>query len=783
MKYVASLPTVLLCCFYLLFTGAATAVTLEIKQPLNTGQELKVQQDSAVIVVSGETFAYTFSRQNGLITSVRVLDREITDGTPIPDLVVAEHLDRNASPYLASRETQASVSVTNAGPSRVVITAEGAYTGEHGARFPLRYALSYDIAIDGVALVSVRNSAVGDCGFRWLALSGGAVKSEYAKFINWMQEQSGSQSTRYLFRPLSEVKEEKVLGGTWLPWIWLGDQDRGLEVTTWDVGAQTYNRIDSTRRQDQNEVFTVRRASSGVRWENWLVNRTFVYARKGWHRGGEFALAVTPSKKFDPYYSMVKGAHLGPHQHEQTLKLPGESQIRTLAQNGFNLVVGMANWRSGEYVPLNDADLRRTIELCHKYGMKIIPYITLVDLSHATEAFRDHGEEWAIEPTTEYSKSGSRIFRRDPHGEAAYRNDPEQETTLMCPGAAGWREHWKKQVDRFLREYDFDGLYIDFWYGRMVCENTRHGCGGRYRKHTVLGSRDMLTYAYNRIKAKDPRAILKANTNTLATALITSLAELRLVGESIDMTTLDSDSRQWLYSSYRLGEPTEFLWDRTRWDPARKNGFAALVNFLPQVYDRPPFEPRKTFDDFDVFRSFEAEKGRWYLGIGGHGRLTATPSGVSVNLVEREAARLATVINPAEAPVTASIPVKRGTLAYEPLAERLLDTAGGAVTVEIAPGGYRHMILMESPERPYLLAALGARRPLPQQWDGQARRLRVSAEGVEGARIRYAVYSAERPKELVGARGARVPFEWAAETHLVRFETSHSPAEVFELRF
>ena len=53
---------------------------------------------------------------------------------------------------------------------------------------------------------------------------------------------------------------------------------------------------------------------------------------------------------------------------------PDEQQIRTLAQDGYNLVVGMANWRSGEYVPLNEADLRRTIALCHKYGMKIIPY-------------------------------------------------------------------------------------------------------------------------------------------------------------------------------------------------------------------------------------------------------------------------------------------------------------------------------------------------------------------------------------------------------------------------
>ncbi|MGA2120320.1 MAG: hypothetical protein ABSH56_37050 [Bryobacteraceae bacterium] len=131
---------------------------------------------------------------------------------------------------------------------------------------------------------------------------------------------------------------------------------------------------------------------------------------------------MTPSKKFDPYYATIKGAHLGPHQHVPSLTLPDEQQIRTLAQDGYNLVVGMANWRSGEYVPLNEADLRQTIALCHKYGMKIIPYMTLVDLSHATETWREHGEEWAIEPTTEYAKlpMGG---RPDLQTEMAYRND------------------------------------------------------------------------------------------------------------------------------------------------------------------------------------------------------------------------------------------------------------------------------------------------------------------------------------------------------------------------
>src|ERR1019366_2816922 len=106
----------------------------------------------------------------------------------------------------------------------------------------------------------------------------------------------------------------------------------------------------------------------------------------------------------------------------------------------------------------------------------------------------------------------------------------------------------------------FDGIYFDFWFGRMVCENTRHGCGGRFRMGTVLGSREMLAYASNRLRAKNPHAIIKANTNTLATALITSFVDMRLVGEGIDMDHMDPDSREWLFSSVRLGASTPLAW-------------------------------------------------------------------------------------------------------------------------------------------------------------------------------------------------------------------------------
>ena len=760
---------------------SASDFDIEPKRPLSATQELRVVQDDRAIKVSGETFAYTFRKDNGLIGKVEVLGRELTGGTPIPDLTVAEHLDPDFSPYAARWETNARVRLIMASPARVVIEAEGGYASRDGRSFPLRFSLTYEISIDGVILVNLVNSATGPCDFRWLLLSAGAVRQDVAKFLNWMPEQATSQSTDYRFRALQGNESGTILSGTWIPWIWIGDQVAGLEVTTWDVSSQTYNRVDSTARDDEPAMFVVRQGDRQVRWENYLVRRTRVHADKGWSRAGGFALAVTPSRKFDPYFTMIKGAHLGPHQHVGNLVLPGEPEIRTLAQNGYNLVVGMANWRSGEYIPLNEAELQRTISLCHKYGVENHP------VRHTRGSCPCHG---GIPPArggmghrADYRVHSSPSSRRFESGVRVPQYRRGRETTLMCPGAEGWRAHWKRQIDRVIQNYDFDGIYFDFWYGRMACENSRHGCGGRFRRGTVLGSREMLMYAYNRLKAKKPQAIIKANTNTLATALITSLVDIRLVGEAIDATGMDELSRRWLHSSYRLGETTEFLWDQTPWSFAKKASFAALVNFLPQRYERPQFEPRSSFDDFDVFRSFDDGTGNWRLGISSNEVLQVSPATVKMNVVEKGGAMLATVVSASPSEVIAEIPVKEGWLACEPLAGQLHEPAGQALKVKIDAGGYRHFLFLPTPRIPQVLYTLGARVPAQQTYDPRSRTLRITVDAAEGGKIRVGVYTRIPVRGVTGTRTGTIPFTWQRGTPVLRFDAVYIPGQTFEISF
>ena len=268
-----------------ILAAAAWAYDIEPRRPLSGSQNLTVSKEDSGVTVAGETFAYTFSTANGLITRVRVLGEEISAGVPIPNLELAEQLDRRYSPYSAARETRGRLSVKSAEPARVVLEAEGGYVSEAGGRFPLAYSITYDITTDGVVLVEVRNTASAERWLRWLTLSGGAVRASLARFVSWMPEQAAAQGSGYQFRPIAPT-EEKILAGTFIPWFWLGDAHAGMEVTTWDVGTQSYNQVDGSTRRDQDEMFAVRRTADRVEWENYLVRNTAIFTRPGWTRSG-----------------------------------------------------------------------------------------------------------------------------------------------------------------------------------------------------------------------------------------------------------------------------------------------------------------------------------------------------------------------------------------------------------------------------------------------------------------------------------------------------------------
>jgi len=230
-----------------------------------------------------------------------------------------------------------------------------------------------------------------------------------------------------------------------------------------------------------------------------------------------------------------------------------------------------------------------------------------------------------------------------------------------------------------------------------------------------------------------------------------------------------------------LGEATEFLWDQTRLSAMQKAGFATLVNFLPQWLERPRFELRSSFDDFDVFRSHDDGTGDWRLGLScGEGLQSVTP-GVTVNRVEKGDTILATLINTNLVDVIAEVPLQDDWLACEPLSGQLHTPTGGVLKLNLGAGQYRHFLLLQTPRAPRLLYALGARLPAHQTYEPGARKMRIQVDAVEGERVRMGVFTPAAVRDVTGSKAGRITFSWKQDTSLLTFETAHVPGELLEV--
>lgn len=482
----------------------------------HTFRPLQWERTQTDLVVSGGTFRFIFSRANGLIRSLRILGKEWLSRQPTPDLWASPDVDPRGREWKAARETKADVRVVQESPERVVIAAEGRYLSADGRGLPLRYRLTYTIDCDGVVRCDVENRATGRGELRWLVFSATAVKRELVAFYSHIGDLALSESTGEWVTELmpSDSKSGVILSARFLPWLQLGNDQAGLDLVVDDGSELSHGWTDSEPKSDPLELagrnFVLAADRTTVGWTYFAIRNLYTPLRDGWTRSNRCYLSPVPAKPYDPRLADLRVHWMGPHQIHPGFVYPTDGEIAVLARRGINLLIGCAHWRSGDYAnPLEPEETRRVIAACHRHGIRILPYITFTDLDHPLTAFQEHGQEWQIEPVAEFRHL----------------------TNLMCYGAEGWREFWKGQVDAILDRFDFDGLYIDFWVGKMACRNHLHGCGIKYPRFTLPGVREMAWHAFRRVREKGPDRFILCNTNLFAGALINNLVDIRLPGE------------------------------------------------------------------------------------------------------------------------------------------------------------------------------------------------------------------------------------------------------------
>jgi len=430
--------------------GAASGTLwgIEPKLPMTAEENLKLRDETDRVVVEGQTFQYTFSKSNGLLTRIKVLNQDMTGdlSTAYPDIYISaahdpvnelyypREKDRGVNnpvhrpTYYARLEEKAKVSIDYQGPERVVIRSIGFYRSVGGETLGMQYEIAYEVYIDGVTYVRVTNRATRDLTFRYLTLSGGKVEGKFGKYYARLGDLAFSQSTGgFTFDTIPDTLGT-FIEATYLPWFWVGTEQVGVEINNWDVRHQRFGstedwftpkpkmnrKLKLWRKNpptyfmwgdplgDPSKMFLVRREKGAISWVQFLVRNVKIPVKRGWEQTDCFSLSITPPKAYDPYFATLKGYNVGPYTYRPGWKVPGTDFADTLKSRGYDYAIGLVNCRTGEYLPDDPAGSRKIIKACQERGIKVIPYTTLMDLNVYTDYYREHGEAWAIDPATDH---------------------------------------------------------------------------------------------------------------------------------------------------------------------------------------------------------------------------------------------------------------------------------------------------------------------------------------------------------------------------------------------
>ena len=100
--------------------------------------------------------------------------------------------------------------------------------------------------------------------------------------------------------------------------------------------------------------------------------------------------------------------------------------------------------------------VERLIELCHREGMSVVGYYSLIYNTWAHDAH----PEWRM-----FDRSGKSVRERTPH----YRYG------FCCPNNAGYREFLKTQIDEIAARFRLEGMFYDmlFWPDLCACPACR----------------------------------------------------------------------------------------------------------------------------------------------------------------------------------------------------------------------------------------------------------------------------------------------------------------------
>jgi hypothetical protein len=454
----------------------------------------------------------------------------------------------------AAEGSEIQTELVGSNPEMVEVQARGRY-----GNTPLSWQVDYLFDVDGFTKVTVRVTTSKMAFLRWNCFNHAFLSRNSIDHLTKVNDPQ-TPPTEVLPEPTVSIRsvepDQPVFESHWNAFFHLANRVSGIEFSKQDFADRWSGYRDSsvtlengtavdTEAVETKEgrflkgwdsrgranIFTqVYMRDRALEIEEFDIRNTTYALKPGDVRSRTFWVQTTPAKQPRDDLNSVRVVWPGPHQIVMTRwrgtqkpwEPPSDEQVKVWAQMGVNLIVGGANYWSGDYArPLQPEKTRRFIQTAHDYGIRVIPYVTFADFNFAAPGYQQHATEWMASAGIEYAN----------------------ETTLMCYNAEGWREFLEKQWDRLLAEYDFDGLYIDHWINLRLCNNSRHGCGGYLGSFATEGYHDFAKRA-RRVVARHTagKGLMLLNANMLLFSGVVPWFDIRLSGENDDPLKMSSET-------------------------------------------------------------------------------------------------------------------------------------------------------------------------------------------------------------------------------------------------
>jgi len=455
------------------------------------------------------------------------------------------------------RKGRFSLTVTDARADRVELS--GATSGSH----PVKVGIAVDY--DGMMWFDWKISGARD------PITGVVLevplKAEHARYL-WHSRIPGEYAAQ---RP--GFLPDAGFTGAFLPVVWLGDEDRGLQWFTesdegWNL-EQPGRAIEIVREGDRVVL---------------RVNMIDAPTDAGKSISGSFGLQATPMKPWGKtpwdYRFRVLTGFPDTDLYSAT-KSYYEAQFDGYVKDeGIRTVTFFETWADAHsYVrtpPEKAEKLKRMVKAVQARGMQALLYFGGFISGIAPEADL-MWDECVVLP--EAGWDDTKILAQ-----------PRQKIKAVCYNSV-WQDLVAEGIAEAMDEYGFDGVYLDGVGQGGGCINTHHGCGyiapdGSLRPTgTLLVSRKLLERIYKIVKSRKPEGQVKLHHSGQMAAPLLAFGTSYWDGEQITGSTakdrflldaLPLDMFRTEFTGRQYGVPAEMLQYRLPGTHHQKQGLFLL---------------------------------------------------------------------------------------------------------------------------------------------------------------------------------------------------------------